>query len=78
MNTSAAEQAAASAGDRPGATDRTERRCVLFGSLEVVAWIVRESKAASCPVARSTLRWRSIPPQSGALGQCRAGGGSTC
>jgi hypothetical protein len=59
MDRFAAEQPSTSASDHPGVTDRTERRCVLFGCLDPVAWIVRTHKAGSCPPARSMSTWSS-------------------
>ncbi len=49
MDRFAAEQPSTSASDHPGVTDRTERRCVLFGCLDPVAWIVSDPQGGELP-----------------------------
>jgi len=60
-----------------GVPDQACRRCVLFGCLEVAAWIISDPKAASCPPARSTWTCCSTAHSPGrhrtAASECRSG-----
>ena len=49
MDPLAAGQPTTPASNHPGVTSRTERRCVLFGCLDRVAWIVSEPQGGELP-----------------------------
>jgi hypothetical protein len=42
-------------GDHPGTTGRAERRCVLFGCVEVAAWIVSDPQGGELPACEADL-----------------------
>jgi hypothetical protein len=55
MNTFAAEQLSVLAGGQPAATQQTARRCVLFGCLEMAAWVVSDPQGGELPVCEVDL-----------------------
>jgi hypothetical protein len=55
MDRIAAEQLTMLAADHPGMPEQTGRRCVLFGCLEMAAWVVSDPQGGELPACEIDL-----------------------